>query len=215
MKANYDSFFKTDILKSIWCTSYRKLHMMEVFNLCVRIWFRSFSFWTCCHFYCFLFRARKLKTFSLPEAVLQQQVFDTAASSSTLLSDPQLIGLKTIFPSVKYFFKFFLPSRGSPVWTERHRRPPSPRLSVWASPRCSRARPAAPPGGAGAWARSWWVAWCLQTNKRWERKVVRCAEQNTGVKFSSSEAVRNFILQHRFPVVVMKDLPSCSLPPRN
>ena len=46
MKANYDSFFKTDILKSIWCTSYRKLHMMEVFNLCVRIWFRSFSFWT-------------------------------------------------------------------------------------------------------------------------------------------------------------------------
>lgn len=47
-----------------------------------------------------------------------------------------------------------LPSRGSPVWTGRHRKPPSPRLSGWASPPCSPVHPAVPPGGVGAWARS-------------------------------------------------------------
>lgn len=47
-----------------------------------------------------------------------------------------------------------LPSRGSPVWTERHRTLRLLHLLGWASPQCSLARPAAPPGGADAWARS-------------------------------------------------------------
>lgn len=65
-----------------------------------------------------------------------------------------------------------LPSHESPVWTERHRRPRLLRLSGWASPQCSHARPAAPPAGAGAWAHSWWVVWCLHKTKKKRRKEI-------------------------------------------
>lgn len=61
-----------------------------------------------------------------------------------------------------------VPSHGSPVWTERHRRPQLLRLSGWASPQCSHAHLVAPLRVVDAWAHSWWGAWSLQTT--WKQR---------------------------------------------
>lgn len=54
------------------------------------------------------------------------------------------------------YSEYTSPSHGSLVWTGHHRRLLWPHLLGWAFPQCSHARPAGPPGAAGALARSGW-----------------------------------------------------------